>query len=170
MDYRFVRIDDAVWDLDPGYPVPYCPTHMLPLSLTWNGGTSSRYACPEDKQMFIFSREHTAQREYVRSRVAAKSLKDIKVLNLDDEAIPLAEAKDTGEDNPYFVVARLTKSKVGLRLVAYAGEKGNPNKVQLFVEPEIRRLSFDQKDLNPLDVFTSVEAVFRDGSKVRLEE
>lgn len=92
----------------------------------------------------------------------------MKVLNLDDEAIPLADDKVKTKDGKFFVVANLNESKTGKRLVVYAGEKGKQNKTQIFVEPEIKRLSFDQNDLHPTDVFTKLEATFSDGTKVSI--
>ena len=90
----------------------------------------------------------------------------MRFINLDDEALPIAEVKLDSKDDPdYFVTGLLTKSKVGLRLIVYAGKKGSPEKSQIFVEPEIKRLAFDQKDLHPSDVFTKVEATFKDGAK-----
>jgi hypothetical protein len=61
------------------------------------------------------------------------------------------------------------KSKVGERLVIYAGERGKTNKTQIFVEPRIKRLAFDQKDAHPSDVFLKVEATFEDGSSASMK-
>ncbi len=44
-------------------------------------------------------------------------------------------------------------------------KKGEKKKTQIFVEPDIKRLAFDQKDLHPTDVFTKLEATFSDGTK-----
>jgi len=91
-------------------------------------------------------------------------------INIDNEATPIAESKVSSKDNRFFVVSRLMESKTGLRLVVYAGEKGKKEKTQIFVEPEIKRLSFDQKDQHPTDVFTKLEAIFSDGTKVSQEK
>ena len=56
------------------------------------------------------------------------------------------------------------ESKRGLQLVVYAGEKGKTKKAQIIIEPEIKRLAFDQQDLNPNDVFIELKATFEDGS------
>lgn len=169
MGNKYVRIDGAIWDSTQQYPIPLCPTHRLPMELSFNGSRLSTYVCPEDGEQYDFRRERLAQIRYVHGKVKSNELKAMKVLNLDDEAIPLAQDKDSSADGRFFVVAKLTESKVGLRLVVYAGQKGSPNKTQLFIEPDVRRASFDQKDLNPLDVFTKVEATFRDGSKGIIE-
>ena len=93
----------------------------------------------------------------------------MKFINFDDEAIPIAIDK-IPKNSEYFVTSLLTKSKIGLRLVVYAGKRGSDSKTQLFVEPEIKRLAFDQKDLHPTDVFTMVEATFEDGTKAKIQK
>ena len=121
--------------------------------------------CAECDNYYKFKREFDEQKQYILDKLDSKMFKNMKFINLDDEAIPLAEVKLASEDNKYFATGLLTKSKVGLRLVLYAGEKGATQKSQIFIEPQIRRLAFDQKDLHPGDVFTKVEATFKDGSK-----
>ena len=107
-------------------------------------------------------------RQYVINKVNSKIFKQAKYIKLDDEAIPLAEVK-VSKNKDFFVKALLTESKVGLRLILYAGKIGNNKKTQIFVEPEIKRLAFDQNDLHPNDVFTKVEATFLDGTKASID-
>jgi hypothetical protein len=92
----------------------------------------------------------------------------MKFINLDDEAIPLAEYKINSKTEKYFITALLTDSKVGHRLVVYAGEKGKKEKTQIFVEPEIKRLAFDQNNLHPKEIFVALEAIFDDGSSASI--
>lgn len=72
-------------------------------------------------------------------------------------------------ENPYWIEARLVKSKTGRKLVVYAGEKGRRDKAQIFVDPEIGRMSFDQNDRHPADIFARVEATFRGGMKSTID-
>jgi hypothetical protein len=109
-------------------------------------------------------RDFSDERQYVIDRIDAMVFKNMKLLNLDDEAVPIAESKAHSRDDKYFVTSRLMQSKRGLQLVVYAGEKGKPEKTQIFVEPEVRRLEFDRKNLHPNEVFLAVEAIFDDGS------
>ena len=162
-------VDGVRWVLGGRIWTPLCPTHYLPLTLEYNG-TRSRMECPEDFERFDFSREYNRQLAYVSGKAEAKNLKTLKYINLDDEAVPIAEDKARSEDERFFVTARIMESKVGQRLVIYAGERGSEKKTQIFVEPEIKRLSFDQKDLNPSDVFLSVEAEFADGTRHTIEK
>jgi hypothetical protein len=103
-------------------------------------------------------------------KLESRELKNLKVLNLDDEAIPLAEAKSKSKDGKYFVTASLVESKVGKRLVVYVGERGQKDKTQIFVEPEIKRVAFDQNNLHPTDIFLKLEGTFVDGSSTVIQK
>lgn len=168
-----LRVDKIKWWIhsvgSSRIPQPLCPIHDLrlnpirPYSGFINEATSLR--CEDCNNPYPIPRSWEKEKQYVLDRIDAKIFKSMKVLNLDDEAIPLAEAKIKTKDGKFFVVANLNESKTGKRLVVYAGENGKPNKTQIFIEPEIRRLSFDQKDLHPMDVFTKLEATFSDNTK-----
>lgn len=110
--------------------------------------------CEECKKGYSIPRNWENEQQYVLDKVDSKLFKGIKFINLDDEAIPIAEDKKSSRDNKFFITSLLTKSKTGLRLIVYAGEKGKKEKTQIFVEPDIKRLAFDQKDLHPNEVFT----------------
>lgn len=162
-----IILDNIKWYISPSREVqPLCPKHHLRLSLKFNSTNFCRLICEECKEPYELTREFSRQKQYILDKLDSKIFKDMKFINLDDEALPIAEVKLDSKNNPdYFVTGLLTKSKVGLRLVIYAGKKGSSEKSQIFVEPEIRRLAFDQKDLHPSDVFTKVEATFKDGVK-----
>jgi len=149
---------------------PLCPKDDLRLSMIFNDESSSLLECPECVQKYRFNREYSEQRQYIINKIASKEFKKIKFINLDDEAIPIAEDKVSSKNGKYFVTARLMESKVGQRLVVYAGEKGKEKKTQIFIEPDIKRLAFDQKDLHPTDVFLKVEAEFDDGTKSNIKK
>ena len=93
----------------------------------------------------------------------------MKVLNLDDEAVPIAESKASSKDGKFFVTAVMVDSKVGQRVVVYAGEKGRKEKTQIFIEPNIKRLAFDQNDLHPADVFLALDGTFEDGTSFSIK-
>jgi hypothetical protein len=179
MEQKKIIIDGLVW-LYPGefYKVdPICPKHNLRLypsiSPHLERGEfgiilqkTQFLFCEDCNKYFELKRDFDRQIRYVVDRIDSKNFKTLKTINLDDEAIPLAEGKNKNKD--YFIVAKLTESKVGQRLVVYAGkkgEKGKEAKSQIFIEPDIKRLSFDHKDLNPNDIFIKFEATFKDGAK-----
>lgn len=149
---------------------PLCPNDCVRLSLEVNDSYLCILKCEECKQQYRLTREFNKQKRYILDKIDSKVFKNFKFINLDDEAIPIAESKVSSKDNKFFTTALLTQSKVGLRLVVYAGEKGQKEKTQIFVEPEIKRLAFDQKDLHPSDVFIKLEGTFNDGTKASIEQ
>lgn len=177
MNDEFITIDNIRWWVSNRIPQPLCPIHNLRLrpledihsSRHTFQNLSHTLKCEECIKTFIIPRSYSNEKLYVIDKIDAKIFKNQKFINLDDEALPIAEDK-IPKNSEYFVTALLTQSKVGKRLVVYAGKRGNEQKTQIFVEPEIRRLAFDQKDLHPPDVFTSLEAVFDDGSKTKIEK
>lgn len=83
--------------------------------------------CEECSVKSKIPRGISEERLYVVHKVEAINFKGQKYINLDDEAVPIAEGK-VPKDSPYFVTARLMQSKVGLRLVVYAGKRGSDQK------------------------------------------
>jgi len=174
MSSELYRIDGVLWD--GGFtPKPYCPKHRLEMdaySLAEGDPTEYEYdhlRCEECSEDYIIPRDIHEEQKYINRKLKSRELKDIKILNLDDEAIPIAEDKATSKNKKYFVKAILTESKIGQRLVVYAGERGKKEKTQIFIEPAIKRLAFDQKDIHPSDVFVKLEATFEDGTLNSIE-
>jgi len=174
------RIDGVLWwiwqdNTNIRRVQPICPRHKLRMypslhSYMKYSFQAIRLKCEECKDFYNLPRSYSKEEQYVLDKIDAKIFKGMKVLNIDDEAIPLAKEKIISKDSKHFVISLLTESKTGLRLVVYAGEKGKNVKTQIFVEPEIKRLSFDQKDLHPTDIFTKLEASFINGTKANLEK
>jgi len=166
MSEQNLIIDGIKWHVTGRQVQPLCPKHHLRLYVV--GGSeyiSSSLSCEECNTPYRLPRYVYSEKIYILDKLDSKIFKDMKFINLDDEAIPIAESKVSSKDNRYFTTALLTESKVGLRLVVYAGEKGKLHKTQIFVEPDIKRLAFDQKDLHPSDVFVKLEGTFEDGTK-----
>jgi len=178
MKNQYITIDKIKWwvrtDItDNRIAQPLCPIHNLRLrpikdvySKKYDFWKHSRtLRCEDCKKSHRIPRNYEAEQQYVIDRLDAKVFKSMKFINLDDEALPIAKEKISSKDNKYFVTSLLTKSKTGLRLVVYAGKKGEKKKTQIFVEPDIKRLAFDQKDLHPTEIFTKLEATFKDKTK-----
>lgn len=173
-----IRVDKILWWIYTDirgrrHAQPLCPRHHLRMKpvespLVYNIDDSKDLKCEDCEKSYAIPRSFGNERAYVLDRVDANVFKGMKVLNLDDESIPLVEEKLLSEDKKFFVTGLLTKSKVGLRLVIYAGKRGQKEKSQIFVEPEIKRLAFDQNDLHPTDVFTKIEATFDDDTKITM--
>ena len=169
---ELVRFDGVLWE-KVGNKIfdPICPIHRMEMD-AWEVGDNDNYVkCSDCEDEIELPRSYSDEIEYIERKLKSKEYSALKVLNLDDEQIPVAEVEIPAPKNSkYFVTGRLMKSRVGLRLVVYAGEKGKKQKTQIFVEPEIKRLAFDQKDTHPSEVFTKLEATFNDGSTQSIEK
>jgi len=167
MEYQAIILGGVKWYISPNREIqPLCPKHHLRLSLAYNSLYHCELKCADCTDIYRFPRKFDEQKQYILDKLDSKLFKNLKFINLDDEVLPIAEVKLGSKDkSDYFVTGLLVKSKVGLRLIVYAGKKGSSDKSQIFVEPEIRRLAFDQNNLHPSDVFTKVEATFNDGTK-----
>jgi hypothetical protein len=167
-DNDLILFDGILWDTQYNDPIPICPKHHLRLRHVEPYETLvDNLYCAECTKPHRLKRNLTEEKSYLLDKIQAKIYKGRKYINLDNEAIPLAKEKK--EKNDYFVTAILTESKVGLRMVIYAGKKGSRIKSQIFVEPQIKRLAFDQSDLHPSDVFTKLEGTFADGTRASIE-
>jgi hypothetical protein len=169
MEYTTIILDGAKWYIERlRNPIPLCPKHYLRLSLVRNESHKCILKCAECEKQYTFQREFNEQKQYVLNKLDSKKLQKLKFINLDDEAIPIAKDKISSKDNKYFVKSILTESRVGQRLVVYVGEKGNKQKTQIFIEPEIKRMAFDQNDLHPSGIFIKLEGFFNDGSSASI--
>lgn len=179
-ELQIVRIDGIKWWItgNPRDPVPLCPDHdlrMVPdpplIRKTGSSGwhkdypsNATKLICAENSHRFELPRKYSEEKIYVINRVDAKVFKGAKVLNLDDEAVPIAKEKSVSKDGKYFITSQLMESKRGLQAVIYAGEKGKAQKTQIFVEPNVKKMSFDHRDLLPSEVFLEIKATFNDGT------
>ena len=180
-DQRIIRIDGLKWwvitNNGTRLPVPLCPDHDLRLTplhrrvLASSRGYRDQYdsevttlQCAEGPHHLDIPRPYGDEKQYVIDRIDAKIFKGMKTIDLDGELTPIANTHAKNKDDKYFVTAQLMESKRGIQLVVYAGEKGRTKKAQIFIEPEVKRLAFDQNDLHPSDVFVELKAIFDDGS------
>lgn len=166
------RIDGIIWWIEDHVnirvPIPLCPKHFLKMepSLEYTSVSEARSLwCAECKKPFKIPRAFGGEKRYIIDKLDSKIFRQMKIINIDDEAIPIAKDEIRDPNSPYWVESRLVKSKSGKRLVIYAGERGNKNKTQIFVEPGNRRMSFDHTNHHPTDIFVKLEAVFEDGTK-----
>lgn len=163
MEFDGLRLDGVLWLFEQGRWNPLCPKHHIRLDLKYNGSIC-RMGCAEDHdEVYQFPREYNAQLRYVKNKVDSFNFKKLKYINIDGEYTPIASDEAKSKDGNFFVRAILTDSKVGLRMVVYAGQKGK-EKTQIFVEPDIKRLAFDQTNTHPSEVFIELTGTFEDGT------
>lgn len=180
MNSRLYRIDGLLWQVDElnGFTVPLCPVHRLRLSFAKNDdfvqwGSPHRYAyklfCEDCDKDYPLRRELSDEEDYVINKVKSIDLSKYNVIDVDGVLTPVTKKETVRTENGYFCTAQIRDSKRGPQVVIYAGKKGAKEKSQIFITPKERRLSFDQNDLNPADVFARIAAEFGDGSKHTIE-
>lgn len=153
---------------------PICPIHSLrlyPFGVeSYLSHLATLLRCADCSRPHKIPRPYDEEQRYVIDRIDATNFKKLSVINLDDESVPLAKEKISLKGGKYFVTSLITQAKSGLRLIIYAGERGKAEKTQIFVEPAIKKLAFDPKDLHPNDVFTKVEVTFENNSKSEIKK
>jgi hypothetical protein len=166
---KIVKIDGILWLITANnwnYVEPLCPKHRIKMYGSGEGMYSNLLLkCMDCEKLYPIPRHIREEKQYVIDKINSIELRSLQVLNLDDEAVPIAKTKTSSKDNKYFITANIMESRVGKRLVIYVGEKGRKDKTQIFVEPEIKRLAFDQADKHPSEIFIKLEATFEDGSR-----
>jgi hypothetical protein len=183
---KILRIDGVKWwiilfeGVRTSSPTALCPQHSLKLEpkpglylsshgyKTKNASTATMLECAEGPHTITIPREFAKEQKYVIDRLDALTFEKLTVINLDDEAIPVA-SEELKKDSPFWIKAKLTDSKSGKRLIIWAGDRSKKNKTQLFIEPELKRLSFDQNDDHPTEVFAKVEVTFANNVSATIE-
>lgn len=175
MSNKLYRIDNLLWEVSDngtifGYPI--CPKHNFPLDTPGDYDTDSSYIyslhcelCDKEYE-FPKGRSLRDQENYIEKMFRAKQYQKMEIIDFDGALTPVAKTKI--KDSNFFVTAQVMDSKRGPQLVIYAGEKGHEEKVQMFVDPTNKKLSFDHKDIDPSDVFTEITATFKDGTSQKI--
>lgn len=179
MNNKLYRIDGVLWIVDKFncVAVPLCPKHHIKLTSKYGNyefdpaiENSRELKCEECGSPFKFKRPLGAERDYVVEKVKAMDRIKYEIVDIDGMQTPVTKKSGIDPDNGYFCTSQIRDSKRGPQIVIYAGKKGSKNKCQIFVSAEERRLSFDQNDINPADVFAKITAEFPDGTKQTIEK
>jgi hypothetical protein len=167
-----------LWQPTTGGIFVYCPEHRIKLDLSDGVNeysqdisyTDDRYlVCPDDGKRFPLEGIDLATlRRRFNSVLEAVNFKDAEIVSLDGYQVPIAKV-DAPKDNEYWVQARINDTKQGKQLVVYAGKRGDRDKAQMFLDVENDKLTFDQNNMHPNDVFVKVIAEFRSGRSVTME-
>lgn len=178
----YIIVDKIKWwvsknlDGTNRFPVPLCPIDHLrldpitsmvktgnALSLKVPEGMANVLKCPECGKQYQLPRNLNAERTFIINKVDALFFKNQKYIDLDNVALPIAKANFKSSDKKYSANIQVMESKRGLQIVVYAGKKGYKN-AQIFIEPEIKKMSFDHSDTHPDEIFAEITAKFKDGS------
>lgn len=160
---------------------PICLEHSFELDLgcKYEGLWEAVYLSDEVTHLRCLEGPHIIElpmalediQAYIRKKLKSKQYSDAKLVDLDGLLVPVSKKmKATIGKDDYFVTSQVRNSKRGDQVVIYAGKKGHSEgKAQIFIDPKHRKMSFDQNDLNPTDVFVKVEATFQDGTKHKIQ-
>ena len=85
---------------------------------------------------------------------------DAEIVDLDWILTPITRKKI--KDGDYWVDAKISKNSKGdVQVMVLAWNKKEKNKTQLFLATKHERLGFDRSNNHPSEVFTKVNAVFK---------
>lgn len=91
-----------------------------------------------------------------------REYRDAEMINLDGELVKL-NSERVNEDSDYWIEAKLSKNKKNEKqLMILVGSRKKEDKTQLFLNIDDEKLSFDQNNSHPKEIFTKVVATFKD--------
>ncbi|NCO10814.1 hypothetical protein GW930_02835 [Candidatus Saccharibacteria bacterium] len=156
---------------------PICREHGFELDgVAWDGrewgapsfgeGYASNLLCLEGPHIIKLPSRLDEIQAYISKKIRSKAFSDAKLIDLDGLLVPVSKKeKISAGGTDYFVTSQVKNGKRGDQVVVYAGKKGSKDRAQISIDPEHKKMSFDQNDLNPADVFVKLEATFRDGTR-----
>jgi hypothetical protein len=101
--------------------------------------------------------------------IEAADLQNADIVDIDGYQVPIVKAIPPSKDKQFWAEVRINDTKRGKQLVVYAGKRGEEDKAQIFIDPENDKISFDQNNMHPNDIFVKVVADFDSGKKATLE-
>ena len=155
--------------------IPICREHGFELEEGDNNnqwgwqdddrGWARQLRCLEGPHIIDLPENINYIRNYIDKKIKSKQYSDATLVDLDGLLVPVSKKEKVVVGNTeYFLTSQVKTGQRGDQVVIYAGKKGAEGKTQIFIDPEHKRISFDQNDLNPTDIFVRLEATFRDGT------
>ena len=145
-----------------------CPNDRCELNM------SSKYrtllSCPKCDFKVTLDKTYYEKQEDAAKIMNSDYWKDAEVVNIDGEMTKVG--KEVIEDPDYWVKAYISKSIQGVKqLMVLVGSKKETAKIQLFLDIDNEKLSFDQKDKHPREILAKVIAEFKESkSEIELKE
>ena len=145
-----------------------CPNDRCELNM------SSKYrtllSCPKCDFKVTLDKTYYEKQEDAAKIMNSDYWKDAEVVNIDGEMTKVG--KEVIEDPDYWVKAYISKSIKGVKqLMVLVGSKKETDKIQLFLDIDNEKLSFDQKDKHPREILAKVIAEFKESkSEIELKE
>lgn len=157
------------WDIEYDiygniYPTALCPKQKCSCKLTRSKKQYAireyEYCCVKCGFKITLNKSIEDKGNDFLNILESLKYKDAEIINIDGELIRVQ--REEKKDNDYWIDAKISKNKKGeLQLMILAGSKKIKNKVQLFLDPQNERLSFDQHNDHPKEIFAKVVGIFR---------
>jgi hypothetical protein len=158
------RFDGLLWDTSENRalcPVPNCFCELEDYED--DDLEYYTYKCIKCEFTITSARSIYSSYQIVRKILESDQYKNSEIINLDGDSIRVA--REQIDDSDYWADVKISKNKKGqIQLMVLAGSKKENDKAQLFIEPKNEKLSFDQNNLHPKEVFVRVDAIFRDSN------
>ena len=151
------------WNESP-YTIALCPKNKCITKLIKSRENYSigeyKYKCIKCDFKITLDKEIEKKGADLLEIISSEKYKNAEIVNIDGELIRVQ--KDTVKDENYWLDVSLSKNKKGqLQLMVLAGERNGAHKSQLFLDIDNQKLSFDQNNSHPAEIFTKVQATFK---------
>lgn len=167
---QLYRWEGLHWDLDydingnPYSQMPLCPKEKCNCRLKESNEKhplgEHRYCCVRCDFEITLNKSLEDKAIDLLDIVESQKYKDAQIINLDGELIRIQRAQVT--DSDYWIDVKISKNKKDeLQLMVLAGSKSDKTKAQLFLDPKNEKLSFDQNNDHPMEIFSKVTATFK---------
>lgn len=172
-DSRLYKWNGVFWNIDEMTihgPIvkARCPVDRCELKI--DSRVDSVLSCPKCDFRITLDKSFYEKRKDVLKIMNSDYWKDAEIVNIDGEMTKVG--KEVVEDPDYWVKAYISKNIKGVKqLMVLVGSKKETDKTQLFLDIDNEKLSFDQNDKHPREIFSKVIAEFKESkSEIELKE
>lgn len=159
------------WDIDydingnPYSQIPLCPKQKCNCRLKKSKEAYSigeyKYNCVRCDFKITLNKSIEDKASDLIDIIESQKYKDAEIINLDGELVRVL--REEQKDLDYWVDVKISKNrKDEVQLMVLAGSKKEKNKTQLFLDPQNEKVSFDQNNNHPKEIFSKVVATFKD--------
>lgn len=158
------------WDIDydingnPCSQIPLCPKQKCNCKLKKSKEKYSigeyKYCCSRCDFKITLNKPIEEKATDLLDIIESQKYKDAEIINIDGELVKVQREQITDFD--YWVDVKISKNrKDEVQLMVLAGSKKLKDKTQLFLDPKNEKLSFDQNNDHPTEIFSKVVAKFK---------
>ena len=165
--YLFAGLNwDLDWDINgnPYQQIALCPKQKCNCKIKKSKEVYSigqyKYDCPRCDFKITLDKSIEEKASDLLDIIESQKYKDAEIISIDGELIRIQ--REEQKDNNYWVDVKLSKNKKGqVQLMVLAGHKTEKTKTQLFLDSAKEKLTFDQNNHHPSEVFEQVVATFK---------